>query len=536
MKYAALCIALLAGSARADSDRTLHLAVHGTIDPDVLRGKLADELGATVELAGETCDAPCLDITIDSKRVAKVTFASRSGSSRERTIQLDTNTTHWPLVVTLLAGNVVRDEAADVLALLPSRELPAGPPPPPEPPAPEPDEAPPAVAPVVVVAPPPPPVAAPAPPPPPEVAHSFIGFGLVPVLSTDLTNVGTVRHFLSLHAIVGVSGGSSGATVSGVADIECGPVAGFQIGGVAAVADKVSGTQIGGVAAVADDLDGVQIGGTAAVADRVFGFQIGGVAAVVDRADTQIAGVAAVADGPTSWQVAGVASTASSSHVQISGVSSVSNGDANIQIAGVVNVADRVRGLQIAPINVASTVEGVQIGVINVGGSPDSNSFGLINIVPGGRYDLEAAIDSSKLGTLTFRHGGNNWHNVYGIGGHPVNRSDSMTSGNDDIWMYGLGFGPSFHFGDTRIDLEAIAWQVNHGPRHESDISLLTQARLSISHGFGPFGLVFGAAYNGYISSDNASPLILERTTTGSPMKSGVTYTDWPSVFVGVRI
>ena len=36
-------------------------------------------------------------------------------------------------------------------------------------------------------------------------------------------------------------------------------------------------------------------------------------------------------------------------------------------------------------------IDGVQIGVVNIGGSVDGFSFGLINIVPGGRYDLEAA-------------------------------------------------------------------------------------------------------------------------------------------------
>ena len=138
MRYAALAIVLAASAAAADGDRTLHLAVHGSIDADQLRDKLADELNTKVELAGDTCDSPCLEIAIDGKRVAKVTFSPRSGSSRERTIQLGTNTGHWPLVVTLLAGNVVRDEAADVLALLPSKDRLVGPPPAPEPPEPPP--------------------------------------------------------------------------------------------------------------------------------------------------------------------------------------------------------------------------------------------------------------------------------------------------------------------------------------------------------------------------------------------------------------
>src|SRR6185436_18279970 len=108
-------------------------------------------------------------------------------------------------------------------------------------------------------------------------------------------------------------------------------------------------------------------------------------------------------------------------------------------------------------------VDGVQVGVVNVG-SADGFSFGLINIVPGGRADLEAAVDSSRLGTLLFRHGGRRWHNAYGVGGHP---------GSQDVWMYGLGFGPSWRAGSTVFDLELLGWQINHGASHYDGISLL---------------------------------------------------------------
>jgi hypothetical protein len=190
--------------------------------------------------------------------------------------------------------------------------------------------------------------------------------------------------------------------------------------------------------------------------------------------------------------------------------------------------------VQVAPINVAGNVDGVQVGVINVGGSADGFSFGLINIVPGGRVDLEAAIDSNSTGTLLFRHGGNRWHNVYGIGGHPV---DTHGGANDDVWMYGLGFGPSWRVAHTRVDLEAIGWEVNHGARQSTDISILGQLRLSLAHGIGPFAVVGGAALNAYISNDHASPLLLERRAPGSmPMSSSVTTEVWPSLFVGVRM
>lgn len=110
------------------------------------------------------------------------------------------------------------------------------------------------------------------------------------------------------------------------------------------------------------------------------------------------------------------------------------------------------------------------------------------------------------------------------------------TGPNDDVWMYGRGFGPSLPFGDTVIDLEAVGWQVNHGRRHETDVSILGQLRLSIAHHWGPFALVAGGILNAYVTSDPSSPLILERRTTGAARDTGVTVTTWPSAFVGVRI
>ena len=622
MRFAPIVVALaVATTARADGERTLHLAVHGSIDGPALAASLAKELDVEIALADGTCELPCLDIAVDGKRVAAVLFAPRSGAPRQRSVKLGVDTRQWRLVITLLAGNVVRDESQDVLAGLPPRALPTPPPPvaaptevPPAPddaiddavdeaapvvaaPAPDAgDDAVDAAAPDEDVAPEP---ASPAAPPvaaPPAAAleadpvreHRFLCFGLVPGLSTDFTHVGTVRHYLSLDLLIGVSGGSTGLSISGIGDIERGPVAGFQLAGVTAIASRVaSGFQIAGVAAVALQVDGTQIAGVAAAAGRVDGVQIAGVAALAARvdgvqaagiaavsrssADTQIAGVAAVARGSVGTQVAGVAAAArgdaalqiagvasaasgnagvqlagvaavagGDANFQAGGVTSVAHGTANIQIAGVVNVARRVRGVQIGPINVAHQVDGVQVGVINVG-SAEGFSFGLINIVPGGRYDLETALDSNRIGTVLFRHGGRRWHNVYGIGGHPVDKdaqsSSSSSNTNDDVWMYGFGFGPTLEIDNNVIDLEAIGWQVNHGPRHESDVSVLGQLRLSVAHHWGPFAVVVGGALNAYVTSDQQSPLILERRTSGpAEMTKGVTVTTWPSAFVGVRI
>ncbi len=595
--------AAIAAPAYAD----VHVSVHGGLDRERLRDQLAGELGVAVTLAGDACVEPCLDVRVDGSEVT-VSFSPRSGAPRTRTVALGDDRAQWPLLVTLLASNLVHDEAASLLAAAPD-EGPVLAPQPDDvqlPPVPElampPDGASGPVladvasggaAPHVVSG-----VAAPTESAPTEWA--FISVGLVPGLSTDSTHIGEVRHFVSLSAIAGLSAGSSGLALSGIVDIQRDRVSGFQGAGIATIGGHLSGIQLAGIAAVSDDLEGVQLGGIAAVAAHVDGIQAAGIAAFADRADHQIAGIATVSDGAAGWQLAGIGAVANDVDVQLAGIGAVADGkavlqvagigavadsvnvqlagigavadrgsfqiggiasvadhggiqiggiasvadDASVQLAGLANAADRAHlqiaglvnvadagGLQIAPINVASSGSGTQIGILNIAGSAESSSFGLINIVPGGRYDLEAAVDSGRIGTLLFRHGGVGWHNVYGIGGQSV----SSQGPNDDIWMYGLGFGPSWQLHGSRLDLEAIAWEVNHGARHETDVSTLAQLRLSLAFGIGSLALVVGGELNTYISDDMQSPLMLERRSV-MPTSNAITTTTWPSAFVGVRL
>jgi hypothetical protein len=221
------------------------------------------------------------------------------------------------------------------------------------------------------------------------------------------------------------------------------------------------------------------------------------------------------------------------SDFQIAGAVSAST-TANTQVAGGVNVTGHLVGFQLAPINVARRNDGVQLGVINVGGGPDGDSFGLINIVPGGRTELEATMDTDKIGTVMLRHGGRHWHNVYGFGGQSITEPTGAPS--DDVWMFGLGVGPSLHVGGLPVDVEAMTWQVNHGHRYDDHLSLLNQLRLTVGVPLGPVTLVAGGAINAYVSNDHSSPFITARTTTPDPMSTEVTVKLWPSLFVGARI
>lgn len=561
----------------------MHAALLRTVEQ-----RLAGELGRPVErVRPADCARECLHVTLGGITVTE-RFVPAGGEPRTRTIDVAGDATLWPDAVALLAGNLVRDEAASLLATLPA--APPNPPPAaPSPPSPAAPGAAPARAPSLAPSSSPaasgeflaapegaePSAFAGAGPggvPATSVAaavarpkpHSPVAFGLVPLLSTDFTKVGGVRHDVSIDLVAGVSGGSAVFTASGAVDIEAGPVSGLQLAGAAAVAEELRGGQFAGAVSYATEVRGTQVAGALSAAATVRGLQLAGAAAIATRssgsqvagataltgddagaqiagaltmsgrdAGTQVAGAMNLARRRAGVQVAGAVSVAGgSTATQISGAVNVSGGTTHTQIAGALNVARDVKGVQIGTINIARKVDGLQVGVINIGGGDDGVSLGLLNIVPGGRTDLEASVDSAGIGTFLLRHGSRRWHNVYGFGGK--SEDDDLVDGTRDVWMYGLGFGPSWRHGSTLVDLEAMAWQVNYGDRHSEDLSLLAQVRLSVSHDLGPVSLVGGGAFNTFITTDSRQPF-LERQAS-MPESSDVETKTWVSAFLGVRL
>jgi hypothetical protein len=523
--FAFLALAAPAALAHADT-QPLHVSIDGAADGVAIRDSITTELAAPVVSAEAAhCETPCLAISIDGT-AASLTFMPVTGAWRSRMLDLGSDASQWPTLIALLAGNLVRDEADSLLADLPAAE-PAAPAP--------------VVAPAVVLDRPPIPRQAPPPLARPR-RSAAVGFGVVPLASSDLDEIGTVEHTVSLHLLAGVSGGSRVAAIGGLSDLERGPVRGAQIAGAVVMAPQVHGFQIAGVIAMGKQVEGVQIAGGGVGADDVRGVQIGGMFAGAQRAaGLQIAGGGVYAGDLRGIQIAGGSSTATVSHgVQIAGLATYTERGANVQIAGAtniaasahtqiaggVNVAGKLTGFQLAPINIAREQAGVQLGVINVGGSPDGVSIGLINIVPGGRTDVEASVDSSALGTVLLRHGSRRWHNVYAVGGEQGN----------DVWMAGFGMGPSWTRGDATIDLDAMCWHVSEGSDFNEELSLLDQLRLSVAFDVGQASLVVGGALNVYVSTDQMNPLIAERRVPGAPMDSGVSVELWPSAFAGVRM
>jgi hypothetical protein len=567
---------LIAAPAIADEpapDPAPNVSIVGRDDPDLaasIYGAIEIDLGRPITriAAGDPCSAPCVLVAIDDAS-ATVRVTPLAGELRERTIAIaNRSDLIVSELVALLVGNLVRDEAGEVVAGLdpagpvtaPSQVDSGDPAPTPMPDesatTPEPDLATPSAAPVIAGA----TVEGEA------IYGGGVSIGLVPFVGVS---VGGGARAVSISALVGVSSSVRAFAVSGIADVVRGDVHGMQVGGIAAVSRRVFGVQVGGVAAVAGGGAGVQIAGVATAANGSVGTQIAGVAAAArgavgsqfagvagvagsagiqaagvavasrGKVGTQIAGVAVHADSGAGAQIAGVAASSRGKvGVQIAGVANVASG-AGVQIAGVVNASRGGVGAQIGVVNVAREVHGFQIGLINVARRSEGSSFGLINVVPGGRTAVEATVDSASNGAVLLRHGGRRWHNVYGVGGHVAGDADDIAIAEDGAWMYGLGMGPNFRLGTVLVDVDAMAWHVHYGEPSARELDLLAQLRLTLGIPVGPVQLLVGGSAGAYITTDEARPRFGARMTsptTMMPAGDDVRLVFEPSLFVGLRL
>jgi hypothetical protein len=312
------------------------------LDPARLQSAIARELGTLVvrEPGGR---GGTLVVRQDGAGV-NVSFEGPSGRHDARTIALGADASQAEQEIALVAVNVARDQTAALLQgpLRARGEV--------------------TPVPVVHAA-----AAPPAPPPPrahrcPPVAEGGslpAGIDFAPFAGTSSFAEGRSGRVVSLGLLGAYSRGVEGAAVSGLANVDVGPVCGVEIAGLTNVDMGVRGAQIAGLANVGAAVQGAQIAGLANVAT-------------------------------------------SSRGAQIAGLVDVSAGDS--------------AGLQLAPINVsAGRIRGVQIGLVNVASDADAQ-IGLINVDLHGRTTAEAWAEP-EAGTLVLGllHGSRHFHTIYGI-------------------------------------------------------------------------------------------------------------------------
>lgn len=407
---------------------------HSGLDRERIRTAIARELGAEVILT-DTADTP-LKVIVSGERL-QVAYATPSGESLSRTVDLPSEPERSIEVIALMIGNLTRNEAAELVAELRGKSPEKAPPV-----AARPEEKPSEAA-----------KAAPPERPPLLKASPPINFSLYNPISLypdserrlfnfELGLVGRVggidgaaldlgalmveQHVrgLALGGFVSIVKGpltgvnlstlygggyelSRGALISGLIVNQRGPLIGANLAGIAALSGPLQGAGIGGALVQTKGTQGVAIaGGVGLHRGRVQGASIAGAFAMSERLDgAGIAGGAQLhSDGKGVLIAGGANVTKRLEGVAIAGGANVGHGQQGLALAGGANVVpelegfalagganvnQNVRGATFAVVNVASKVHGAQIGVLNVAGEVEGAQVGAVNIAKTGRLQLE---------------------------------------------------------------------------------------------------------------------------------------------------
>jgi hypothetical protein len=354
-----------------------------------LEAALRRELG--VPLSFDPLAKDRLEIVVTGRR-ANVTYYRSEGGPVTRSVDLPKDEGRALETIAFLAGNLARDEAAELLAqLAPVKEEPSAPPAPASPPldAPETEKV----------------TAAPVRRPGELIEPAPFAFNVSlwhPM--TLLPNTEQRRMSLELGLAHSRLGALRGAALTlGYLRIDqpsegyayallwnrAGPFRGIQMGTLVneghgpltgiSYADIVNfrygdilGAQGAGLYVQGGNITGFQGGGLVAWAGSVSGVQLAGIFGYTrDLRGVGVDGMLGV-----SGDVVGV---------ELAGVSAIGRDVSGVQLSGLFNVARDLRGLQLGTVNVARKVRGVQIGVVNVAEENDGGAIGLVNVSKNGK-------------------------------------------------------------------------------------------------------------------------------------------------------
>lgn len=408
-------LALLLGrasEARAD-DGTVLLLVHGDELPsERLRDRIAKELGKPVALSGSGASPTGGIVTVtyhQSKRELAVTWDGPKRGTVSRVVSAPSKVDDVVRDAAMLAGNLARDEADELVA--------------PPPPLPPPDQG--------------AGTAAPSPLPP-----ATTGTGnpprSEPRSSTKEKEEVTLGFFYPLATNLGRPWVQTHLDVN-VFFARIGQLEGFQLGGVNVVTraegrgtGDATGMQTAWIANVATgNVAGLQLGIGANVAGKdLDGWQT---ALAVNRAGRDVAGV----------QLA-------------LGLNSTGGTMTGLQAASL-NIAGDVRGAQLGLINVGRKVNGTMIGLVNVADDVDGVPIGLASVTKTGGVHPQAWASNATFGNLgiklatkyTYTMPSGHYHHAYGrdfigagftIGGHiPITNEKTGPYVDTDLsfaWLY----------------------------------------------------------------------------------------------------
>ncbi|WP_437302076.1 LA_2272 family surface repeat-containing protein [Sorangium sp. So ce388] len=521
--------------AAAPSAAGIDLVVDGaswTLDPEAVRAAVGRELGGPVALSpAATAGRPTLVLRGETDGRVTLTYSSTDGRHIGRTIDLPEDPDRAAEAIALLAGNLVRDEAAELAAALGKR--------PPEEPAASPT--PPAASPTPPVASPAPPAAVrsakAAPPEPPPCAlpgATTVRFGadVVPsVGSSSFTGTNVVRRY-SLNLVGGYTAGVTGVELGAGVNISSAFMCGAQLsGGANLVLGPARGAQLTAGLNLAMSLRGAQVGPINVVTGPVDGVQ-GGVLNVAGPVDGVQGGAVNIAAGSVAGAQVGLANVAvgESTDVQVSLLNAAVSKSTDLQISLANVAAGESTGTQIGLVNVATgKVRGAQIGLVNYA-DESPFSLGLLNIVRNGRLDVDVWALESGIVMAGLKHGSEHFHNIYGVG--------VRLFGDRPLVTYALGLGGRITFGERAfLDLDALGYSLHDPSSSFEPGAVLAQARALLGLRLAPEFAIFGGPSYNVAFGD--TPEDARLSPYGSiPLRLGDSDAQraWPGVVLGVEV
>lgn len=365
-----------------------------------------------------------------------------------------------------------------------------------------------------------------------DTLFTNVSFSLFPPVSTNrLLSVNTVNKF-SFNLLVGSSKGIDVFELGGLVNFDYGNVKYVQIAGLTnLVSGTSSGVQLAGlVNTVAKDVSGVQVAGLVNLdGGKVKHVQVAGIANLVKDTVTavQIGGIANMNTSYTKGiQVAGIYNHSQNVYGgQIAGIANKGDTVSGIQLTGLVNTSRVIHGFQLSGlVNLAEEVHGSQLGFLNIADSISGIPIGFLSFVKKGYHKAEIACDENLLGTLSFRTGVDQLHNIF-IGGIQL-------AGGKPLWTFGYGIGSAIRLGRKwYLDLDLTAQQLYLNNTSFS-YQMLTKSFVGIEYRFGKnFSIAAGPTINWYSSENSVSNELvwnrINQRTLSTSMDNGFTNRLW---------
>ncbi|MGK4004092.1 hypothetical protein WMF31_15770 [Sorangium sp. So ce1036] len=516
-----------------------------TLDADAVRAAVERELaGPVTAVSAASAGRPTLVLRGEPDGQVTLTFHAQDGRHIGRTIDLPQDPGRAAEAIALLAGNLVRDEAAELTAAL-SKRAPAAPAAaPPAPPAagrpapPRPGR-PPA---------PRPPRARPAPACALAGASSVVvGGDIVPLVGTSgVVGTDVVRRY-SLNLLGGYTAGVDGvelgagvniessflcgAQISSVGNLVAGPVRGAQVTGGVNLSTSLHGAQTGLVNLAVGPVDGAQTGLANLAAGPVAGAQTGLANVATGPVAGAQTGLANLAVGPVDGAQIGLVNVAtgelSGAQIGLANVAAGRSAGAQISLANV--ATGESTGMQAGLVNVArGKVKSAQIGLVNY--ADDSPfSLGLLNFIRDGRLHLDVWGLESGIVMAGLKHGSDHFHNIYGVG--------MRLAGDRPLTAFTLGLGGRISIAERVYADVDVLWYSLHEISRLNPSSMMSQARALLGFRLSPDLALFGGpSYNVAYAETVEDARLSPYGSLDLQLDDTVATRAWPGVVLGVQV